>query len=116
VTEAFPNDASAQLAAYKLGNYYRRAGKHEEANKWFARAAESTEGVLAEDALCNQFRNALQEEEALRFAQEYLAKYPDGRCKQEAERLVADGPSEPDDEPPEEPPPAEERPDAAAPE
>lgn len=119
VAEAFPNDASAHLAAYKLGNYYRRAGQHEQANKWFARAAESAEGVLAEDALCNQFRNALNEEEALRFAQEYLAKYPDGRCKQEAERRVAGEDSSDDEEvsPDEEPSPAlEGEADAAVPE
>jgi len=104
VAEAFPGDASAQLAAYKLGNYYRRAGQHELANKWFAQAAESPEGVLAEDALCKQFRTAPNETEALRFAQEYLVKYPDGRCKPEAERLISGDPSDETDEPPAEPP------------
>jgi len=89
VAEAFPGDASAQLAAFKLGNYYRRAGQHELASKWFALAAQSPEGVLAEDALCKQFRTAPNETQALRFAQEYLVKYPDGRCKEEAERLIA---------------------------
>lgn len=115
VAEAFPMADSAQAAAYKLGNYYRRAGQHELANKWFARAAESAEGVLAEDALCKQFRTAPNEGEALRFAQEYLAKYPDGRCKHEAERLMAGDPSEDGEEPADPDPPVEEKPDAEAP-
>lgn len=89
VAEAFPGDASAQLAAYKLGNYYRRAGQHDQANKWFARTAESSEGILAEDALCKQFRTSPNPEEARKFAQEYLVRYPDGRCKREADRFIA---------------------------
>jgi hypothetical protein len=100
VAEAFPGDASAQLAAYKLGNYYRRAGQHEQANKWFARTAESSEGILAEDALCKQFRTSPNEEEARKFAQEYLVRYPDGRCKREAERLIAGGSSDDTEEEP----------------
>lgn len=88
VADGFPGDASAQLAAYKLGNYYRKAGMHEQASKWFARTAESSEGMLAEDALCKQFRTSPDQQEARGLAREYLNRYPDGRCKVEAQQLV----------------------------
>ena len=93
VAQDFPNDASAQLAAYKLGNYYRKEGMHEQANRWFARTANQSEGVLAEDALCKQFRTDPSPERALTLAKDYLSRYPDGRCRAAAERVVAKGAS-----------------------
>ena len=101
VVETFPDDASAPLAAYKLGNYYRRAGQDELANKWFARVAASPDGVLTEEALCEQFRTAPNETEARRHAQDYLIKFPNGRCKAHAQQLISGEPSDDkDDDPP----------------
>ncbi len=98
---AFPSHALSEAAAYKLGQYYRNAGRHELAQQWYARA-KTAGGVLTEDALCMQFRSSENEEEAIQLAQEYVAKYPDGRCKQEAENIISGDPSEQETAEPEE--------------
>ena len=107
VVTAFPGDASEQIAAYKLGQYYDRMHQADTARAWYARA-KTLDGVLAEDALCNQFRASPNKEEAVRAAQEYVAKYPNGRCMEEAQRVIAGEPIEPAEDQP-----ADDEPDAA---
>jgi len=98
VVNAFPNDDSTQTAAYKLSRYYRSIGQSELAERWSAlAAAASPDGELTEDALCEQFRSAPNESSAKRHAQEYLVKYPNGRCKADAQRLISGESSENND-------------------
>lgn len=114
VVDAFPGDASAQMAAFKLGDYYKKAGQAELSRKWYARAA-GTDGALAEDAVCRLLRSTQNEQEALRLAQEYVAKYPDGRCKQDAEQVMAGNPPPNEEDEPANAPVEEDAPDAEAP-
>ncbi len=91
VSERFPGDANAQVANYTLGEIYDRAGQGALAQKYREQAAQSSNGLLAEDAYCKLLRaEAAQghKEEAARMAAEYGVKYPDGRCKEEAERMA----------------------------
>ena len=105
VSERFPGDANAQVANYTLGEIYDRAGQGALAQKYREQAAQSSNGLLAEDAYCKLLRaEAAQghKEEAARMAAEYGVKYPDGRCKEEAERIArgeveAPGPTTDDD-------------------
>ncbi len=87
IVESFPNDEYAQIAAFKLGNMYKAAGQLDKSRTYFEKA-QSLKGALAEDALCKQFRAAANKEDATRMAREYLDKYPDGRCKDDAERIL----------------------------
>jgi hypothetical protein len=93
VVESFPSDANAQIAAYTLGNMYDRMGEQALAAKYFERArALSPEGNLAEDSFCKRIRAEVvagHKEEASRMAQEYVAKYPDGRCNEEVQRIIS---------------------------
>jgi hypothetical protein len=86
IVDAFPGDAYAQLAAFKLGNAYKTMGQSDKAQAYFERARRF-QGALAEDALCKQMRTS-NKNDALRMAREYLGKYPDGRCKDDAERIA----------------------------
>ncbi|MCC6551817.1 MAG: FecR domain-containing protein [Polyangiaceae bacterium] len=104
VVDAFPTDANAQIAAYTLGNMYERSGEQALAAEYFERARSlSPEGNLAEDSFCKRMRTEAQaghKDEASRMAQEYVTKYPDGRCKDEAQRIISgEGDSEGEAEP-----------------
>ncbi|MDI3290178.1 tetratricopeptide repeat protein [Polyangium sp. 15x6] len=91
VVEHFPNDPYAEIAAYTLGGMYEKMGQADQAQKYFERAR-SLKGVLAEDALCKQMRaehRAGRKDEAQRMGTEYLNKYPDGRCKEDVERILS---------------------------
>jgi len=109
VVDAFPSDANAQIAAYTLGNMYARVGDQAQAAKYWERARSiSPEGTLAEDSLCKRIGaevGAGHKDEANRMAQEYVSKYPDGRC--EAVQSILSGGGEPEEPPsePEAPPP-----------
>ena len=87
IVESFGNDPYAQIAAFNLGTMYKAAGQLDRSRAYFERA-QSRGGALAEDALCNQIRSAANKEDAMRMAREYLDKYPDGRCKEDADRVV----------------------------
>lgn len=93
VVESFPSDANAQVAAYTLGNMYDRLGQQALAAKFFERVRMlSPEGELAEDSFCKRIRAevvARHKEQASRMAQEYVAKYPDGRCNEEVQRIIS---------------------------
>jgi hypothetical protein len=91
LVERFPSDPYAEIAAYTLGGMYEKMGQADQAQKYFERAR-SLKGVLAEDALCKQIRaehRAGRKDEAKRMAQEYVNKYPDGRCKEDVERAMS---------------------------
>jgi len=91
VVERFPGDPYAEIAAYTLGGMYEKMGQADKAQKYLERAR-SLKGVLAEDALCKQIRAehwAGRKDEAARMAKEYVTKYPDGRCKEDVERILA---------------------------
>jgi len=93
LVEQFPADQRAQVAAYTLAQIFEKAGQTEQARKYYERAGKLS-GALAEDAICGQMRAAQaagQMDEASRRATEYVAQYPDGRCKDEAESILQSG-------------------------
>ena len=92
VVDRFPDDQNAQNAAYSLGGMLQIAGKGDEARSYLDRA-KNLNGPLAEDALCHRIKDDLRtghKDEAIRQAHEYVAKYPDGRCKDEVDLALAD--------------------------
>lgn len=91
LVDRFPSDPYAEIASYTLGGMYEKLGQADKAQKYFERAR-SLKGVLAEDALCKQLRAehlAGRKDEAERMGKEYVNKYPDGRCKEDVERILA---------------------------
>jgi hypothetical protein len=91
LVDRFPSDPYAEIAAYTLGGMYEKMGQADKAQKYFERAR-GLKGVLAEDALCKQIRAehfAGRKDEAARMGKEYVNKYPDGRCKEDVERILA---------------------------
>lgn len=93
VVDDFPEDPNAQVAAYTLGTLYEKAGQPKLAQVYFEKSRSlRPEGALAEDALCKQIQAehaAAHKDEAVRIGKEYLSKYPDGRCKEEVERIIS---------------------------
>jgi len=97
ILSAFPSSDYAQIAAWQLGAAYQQAGNAAKANEYFERAR-SFKGALAEDALCRQLKAARNKDDAARIAREYLQSYPDGRCKDDAERVAGGDYAPPDDD------------------
>lgn len=93
VVDAFPGDPYAQIAAYTLGKIYDSNGDQALAAEYFDRVRTlSPEGNLAEDSFCNRIRTEVlagHKDEASRMAREYGTKYPDGRCKEEVQRIIS---------------------------
>jgi FecR protein len=93
VVDDFASDPYAQVAAYTLAKIYGAMNTEEakkEAQKYLERSR-SLGGALAPDALCKQISTA-NKDDAVRLAKEYVTKYPnDGRCKEEAEGIIAGG-------------------------
>lgn len=93
VVDGFPDDPYAQVAAYTLGTLYEKAGQEKLAQMYFEKSRSlKPEGALAEDALCKQIvaeHRASHKDEAVRIGKEYLSKYPDGRCKEEVDRIIS---------------------------
>src|SRR5262249_7119191 len=89
VTDKFPADNNAPIAAFQLARIYQAAKNTELAEKYLALSRSlSPDGALAEVATCRQIRAEAKKgrkEEAIRMAREYVAKYPDGSCKEDAE-------------------------------
>jgi hypothetical protein len=110
VVEHFPKDANAQIAAYTLGKMYESMGDQALAAKYFEQARTlSPEGNLAEDSFCKRIHAEVvagNKEEASRMAQEYVAKYPDGRCE-DVEGIIAGSEAAPEEGPEEPAPPPE---------
>ncbi len=93
LVESFPGDQRAQVAAYTLAQIFEKNGQSDQARKYYERAGKLS-GALAEDAICGQMRAAHaagQMDEAARRATEYVAQYPDGRCKEEADSILHAG-------------------------
>jgi hypothetical protein len=91
VVDRFPNDEQAQGAAYSLAGMLQASGKRAEATSYLDRA-KNLNGPFAEAALCLRIKDELRtghKDEAIRQANEYVAKYPDGRCKDEVELALA---------------------------
>lgn len=93
VVDGFPDDPNASIAAYTLGRLYDKAGQPQLAQTYYEKSLRlKPEGALAEDALCKQVQaehRAAHKDEAVRIGKEYLSKYPDGRCKEEVERIIS---------------------------
>ena len=103
VVNDFPGRPEAPIAARELGALFERAGEPEKAAAYRERAQSlSPKGFWGDDA-CNHIRAELKKgrtDEGSRAAQEYLSKFPDGQCKDDAERLVrGDTVAEPADAP-----------------
>jgi TolA-binding protein len=101
VIERFPDDPNAPIAAYHLSKSYSERGQAELAKRYqdLYPTAE-----IAQDALCGQMRAEQQaghKDEAIRKAREYVARYPDGPCKNNAESVLSsdDGASDVNDAP-----------------
>jgi hypothetical protein len=107
VVDRFPEDVNAQMAALSLARIYQAAKQADLATAYLERANKLT-GPLAEDALCRRIKGerlAGHKDEAVRQAKEYVAKYPDGRCKDEVE-LALEGDDGAGGSPPAAAPPA----------
>lgn len=89
MADDFPGTKNAGLAALKLWKHYEQAGQTDLAKQYREQAQT---GVFGEDALCAQMRadhKAGKKEEASVRASEYVSKYPNGRCKDEAARIIS---------------------------
>lgn len=99
VADKYPSSQQGQMAAYQVGKHYETT--HPDlAKKYLAQAAQK--GVLSEDAICAQMRqehNAGHKDEAAARATEYLGAYPNGRCKDDANRILSGGDSDGETEP-----------------
>lgn len=92
--------AYGSIAARQLSKYYETTGQADLAKKYLAQAAQG--GVLSEDAMCAQMQSeqaAGNKDEAKTRASEYLGKYPNGRCKDDANRILSGGDADGDGEP-----------------
>lgn len=101
VIERFPDDPNAPIAAYHLSKNYSEKGQSELAKR-YQELYPTAE--VAQDALCGQMRaeqEAGHKDEAIRKAREYVARYPDGPCKDNAQSVLSsdDGASDTDSAP-----------------
>ncbi|AKT36033.1 FecR domain-containing protein [Chondromyces crocatus] len=101
VVDAFPGDTKyAEIAAFTLGNMHARLGDQVQAARNYERAGSlAPDGNLAQDSFCKRIGSeflAGHKDEAIRMAQEYVSKYPDGRC--EAVQRINSGGKEEDAE------------------
>lgn len=83
VTEQFPSDPNAPIAAMMLGNMLMQAGDRAGAAAAFALNRRlSPEGDFAEDALAREFEAAISQgniEQAKHLAEQYEKDFPNGR-------------------------------------
>lgn len=88
----FPDDPMAKAAAITLGNMHRTAGNHAQAAQFDELAKNSQ---FAEDVACRRI-DALDARDpaAEGAARDYLAKFPEGRCRSTAEDLLSDAEDE----------------------
>jgi hypothetical protein len=92
VTE-FPSDPNATVAAMTLGRMYEAMGNRELSAKYFAQAGKSA--IFEEDVLCRELRARGGESPPsgglVAQAKAFLAKFPEGSCRELAESIVAEG-------------------------
>ncbi len=103
--DEFPHDPKVVGLPMSLGNYYSQQGCTpaarcaELANKYFALAG----SLFADDVECRGLRSAdPSSAETAEKARGYLAKYPNGSCRADAELLTGEGEApkgEPDSDP-----------------
>ncbi len=100
VTEQFPGDANAPLAAFLLGKELEKAGDKAGAARAFALSRTlSPKGSLAEDALARQVEAAVEQgnvELARQLADEYAKDFPKGRRLGELRAQIAKLTGEPE--------------------
>ena len=97
VADEFGSSTNGSTAAYMLSKHYEGAGQPDLAKKYRDQA---TKGVFAASALCDAMRaeqRAGRKDEAAARATEYLAKYPNGPCK-DAAKSITDGSDSADDD------------------
>ncbi|MFO0589763.1 MAG: FecR domain-containing protein [Polyangiaceae bacterium] len=90
VADEFGASANGATAAYLLSKHYDAAGQPDLAKKY---RDQVTNGAFAAPALCDRMRaeqRAGRKDEAAARATEYLAKYPNGSCK-DAAKSILDG-------------------------
>lgn len=84
--DEFPHDPKVVGLPMSLGNYYSSHGNEELAKKYFALAGAAG---FADDVACRELRGAdPSSAETADKARSYLAKYPDGNCRADAESLL----------------------------
>lgn len=90
LVRAFPSDQRASLAAERLARIYEARGESKRAKDYKDKvqilAQNATTG--SDSLICNLIRRSPDKTKAALSAKEYLAKYPDGECREEFERLV----------------------------
>ncbi|MEZ4297720.1 MAG: FecR domain-containing protein [Polyangiaceae bacterium] len=89
VADELGASANGPIAARALAKHYESAGQADLAAKYLDQAAK---GVLGEDVICDRMRSeerAGNKGEAAARASEYLSSYPNGRCKNDANRILA---------------------------
>jgi ferric-dicitrate binding protein FerR (iron transport regulator) len=93
VVAEFPSDPNATVAAMTLGRMYESMGNRELSAKYFAHAGKSA--IFEEDVLCRELRARGGESPPsaglLGQAKSFLAKFPEGSCRELAESIVAEG-------------------------
>ncbi len=88
VAVEFPDNPLAKAAAVTLGNMHRLAGNHALAAQFDELAKNSQ---FAEDIACRRIDSlAASDPAAEGAARDYLAKFPEGRCRSTAEDLLSD--------------------------
>ena len=105
VADEFPSDPNGAVAAKTLGDTYQRMGQVELAAKYRAQAMQS--GRLSETLLCRQLSDtprdsAESRHKAKSLALDYLQRFPDGTCREDAkfavEAAAEDGDVRPNDD------------------
>ncbi len=89
IADEFGATTSGTTAAYQLSRAYEASGQPDLAKKYRDQA---TKGVFAASALCDAMRaeqKAGRKSEATARATEYLDRYPNGPCKDEANSIRA---------------------------
>lgn len=94
ILEEFPDDVdNGALAARGLSKSHKKAGNDEDARKFAALANQLTNGdFLPSDALCKKIQSdatAGSDEAVLRLSQRYRTQFPNGRCSNTIDGLVA---------------------------
>ena len=110
VVGSFPNDALAYAAAVNLASMNEDMGQHGKAleyrdlaNKLAPNSGRAADALFCE-SLKDQMRTLGDKSKAAELAKEYLAKYPDGTCHEEFERMLQGDPAAPAADPAPPPP------------
>jgi ferric-dicitrate binding protein FerR (iron transport regulator) len=90
LVQRFPSDQRAYFAAERLARIYGGRGDAARAKEYQEKAPLLAQNATTgSDALfCDVIRREPDKTKAALMAKEYLAKYPDGECREDIERLV----------------------------